>query len=30
VIVGTVVSPAFGDGLTQENLPPASVGDRDA
>jgi len=30
VIIGTVVYPAFGDGLTQENLPPASVGDRDA
>jgi len=30
VIVGTAVSPAFGDGFTQESLPPASVGDRDA
>jgi len=25
-----VPSQAFGDGLTQENLPPASVGDREA
>jgi len=30
IIIGSVTYPAFGDGLTQENLPPASVGDRDA
>ena len=30
VIISATISPAFGDGLTQENLPPASVGDRDA
>jgi len=30
VIGGITIFPAYGDGLTQENLPPASVGDRDA
>ena len=30
VLILLVPSQAFGDGLTQENLPPASVGDREA
>ena len=28
--ISVILPNAFADGLTQENLPPASVGDRDA
>ena len=30
LIISQIPSYVYGDGLTQENLPPASVGDRDA
>ena len=30
LLIFLIPSQAFGDGLTQENLPPASVGDREA
>ena len=30
LIISQIPSYVYGDGFTQENLPPASVGDRDA